>query len=195
MTIFDELRAAYRASQDTYRNYAGDCLRVAHQLADEFRAYIGAPETYTDPDDETRRPYVRLLAFQLQDDTPVAVQPQSQADILARDPDGFWRFALSLTLERDPDSFPKQSIAFFLRLKVRGAEWHVQLLDHEFLDHRFEPPGDAEKRDLFGHMVDMVTRVLEAKPWEGIEKLPIGFELERPKPPTGDDPDALLEAP
>ena len=135
------------------------------------------------------------MAFQIQDGVPVAVAPESPADILIREPDGFWRFAISLTLDRDSESFPKQNLAFFLRLKVHAGNRHVQLLDDGFQDFEIGTPGEAEKRALFGHMVDMVTRLLTAKPWEGVEKLPIGFELQRPKPPDPDEPEALLEAP
>ena len=71
----------------------------------------------------------------------------------------------------------------------------MQLLDDGFQDFEIGTPGEAEKRALFGHMVDMVTRLLTAKPWDGVEKLPIGFELQRPKPPDPDEPEALLEAP
>jgi hypothetical protein len=195
MTIFDEIQAAYRASQDTYRDYARASLAAAHDLAHRFREYLGAPETYIDPEDETRRPYVRLLAFQLPDGVPVAAQAESQADILARDEDGFWRFAISLTIDRDGETFPKQQLAFFLRFKVHGGIRHVQLLDDGFQDFRIGEAGDTDEQGLFDRMVDMVKRVLSAKPWDGVEKLPIGFELHRPKPAADDEDPALLEAP
>ena len=195
MTIFEEIQAAYRASQDTYRDYARASLAAAQDLAHRFREYLGAPETYTDPEDETRRPYVRLLAFQLQDGTPVAAQPESQADILAREDDGFWRFAISLTVDRDSESFPKQQLAFFLRLKLQGGVRHVQLLDEGFQDFQIAETGGPDERALFDHMVEMLKRLMRAKPWEGVEKLPIGFELHPPKPALDDDNPALLEAP
>jgi hypothetical protein len=113
MSIFDDLRIAYRASQETYRDYARNSLAAAQELAHSFREYIGAPETYADPDGETRRPYVHLLSFQIPEGVPTAVQPESQNDILTREPDGFWRFAMSLTLDRDLESFPKQQLVFF----------------------------------------------------------------------------------
>lgn len=196
MTIFEELRAAYRASQDAYREYARESLSAAHDLAHRFRDYLGAPETYVDPEDETRRPYVRLLAFQIQDDgSPVAMRAESQADILARDPDGFWRFALALTIDSDAESFPKQQLAFFLRLKPHGGLRHVQLLDDGLQDFHIVAPGGAEEQALFDRMSGMVKRLLHAKPWEGVEKLPIGFELHRPTPASEDPDPALLEAP
>ena len=55
--------------------------------------------------------------------------------------------------------------------------------------------GGPDERALFDHMAEMVKRLLRAKPWEGVEKLPIGFELHRPKPLPEDDDPALLEAP
>lgn len=183
MSIFEKLQTAYIASQETYREYARNSLLAAQQLAHEFREYIGAPETYTDPEDETRRPYVRLLSFQMPDGVPVAVPPDAQADLLTREPDGFWRFAMALTLDRDVESFPKQQLAFFMRLKVHAGIWHVQMLDSGFQDFRIAPPSEADKRALFDHMIEMVNRVLSAKPWEGIEKLPIGFELHHPALP------------
>jgi hypothetical protein len=195
MTIFDEIQAAYRASQETYREYARASLGAAQDLAHRFREYLGAPETYTDPEDETRRPYVRLLAFQIQDGVPVAAPAESQADILAREDDGFWRFAVSLTIDRDSDTFPKQQLAFFLRLKLQDGIRHVQLLDDGFQDFQIAEAGGPDERALFDHMAEMVKRLLRAKPWEGVEKLPIGFELHRPKPAPEDDDPALLEAP
>ena len=143
MTIFGEIQAAYRASQETYREYARASLAAAQDLAHHFREYLGAPETYTDPEDETRRPYVRLLAFQIQDGVPVAAPAESQADILAREDDGFWRFAISLTIDRDSETFPKQQLAFFLRLKLQGGIRHVQLLDDGFQD--FQVAEDAHQ--------------------------------------------------
>lgn len=188
MTIFDELRAAYTSSQDAYRDYARASLAAAHDLAHRFREYIGAPETYTDPEDETRRPYVRLLAFQLQEDgSPAAVQPDSQADLLVHDADGFWRFAMALTIDRDADAFPKQQLAFFLRLRLHAGIRHLQLLDDGFQDFRIGGPDGIEERVLFDHMAAMVKRLLLAKPWDGVEKQPIGFELHRPKPTTEED--------
>ena len=195
MAIFEEIQSAYRASQETYREYARASLAAAQDLAHGFREYLGAPETYTDPEDDTRRPYVRLLAFQIQDGVPVAAQPESHADILAREDDGFWRFAISLTIDRDSDTFPKQQLAFFLRLKLHGGIRHIQLLDDGFQDFRIGDTGESDQRALFDHMVEMVKRLLRAKPWEGIEKLPIGFELHRPKPELDDEDPALLEAP
>ena len=196
MAIFQELRTAYRASQDAYREYARASLDAVHDLAHRFREYLGAPETYTDPEDETRRPYVRLLAFQLQEDgSPVAAQPESQANLLARDPDGFWRFAIALTIDRDAESFPKQQLVFFLRLKLHAAARHLQLLDDGLQDFRIAEPGGAEEGALFDHMVAMVKRLLHAKPWDGIEKLPIGFELHRPNPTMEDEDAAVPEAP
>jgi hypothetical protein len=196
MEIFEELRAAYRASQDAYRDYARASLVAAHDLAHRFREYLGAPETYPDPEDETRRPYVRLLAFQFQEDgSPVAAQPESQADLLARDPDGFWRFAMALTIDRDAESFPKQQLAFFLRLKLHGGVRHIQLLDDGVQDFRIAEPGSVEERALFDRMAGMVKRLLHAKPWEGVEKLPIGFELHRPNPEPEDENPTVPEAP
>ena len=180
MSIFEELQVAYRASQETYREYARNSLLAAHQLAHDFREYIGAPVTYADPEDETRRPYVRLLSFQLPEGVPVAVQPESHADLMTREPDGFWRFAVALTLDRDAESFPKQQLAFFLRLKLHDGMWHVQLLDDGVQDFRIALARESEKQPLFDHMVAMVNRLLSAKPWEGVEKLPIGFELTHP---------------
>jgi hypothetical protein len=192
MSIFDELQAAYRASQDRYREYVANSLLVAHALAHEFQTYLGTPETYTDLDDETRRPYVRLLSFQLPDGVPAAVPPETSADILSREEDGFWRFVISLTLDRDAASFPKQSLAFFIRLKIHGDVWHVQLLDDGYQDFRIAGTGDPKLRGLFERMVEMVERLLAAKPWEGVERLPIGFEL--PHPPTLIEPEAPVPA-
>ena len=196
MSIFEELQIAYRASQETYRQYARNSLVAAQQLAHEFREYIGAPETYTDPEDETRRPYVRLLSFQIPDGVPVAVQPEAQADLLTREADGFWRFAMALTLDRDAESFPKQQLAFFLRLKLHDGMWHVQLLDEGFQDFRIAIAQESEKHALFDHMVAMVNRLLSAKPWDGVEKLPIGFELTHPDlSPDGEAPEPPLAQP
>ena len=196
MTIFDDLRGAYTSSQDAYRDYARASLAAAHDIAHRFREYLGAPETYTDPDDETRRPYVRLLAFQIQEDgSPAAVQPESQGDLLVHDPDGFWRFAISLTIDRDVETFPKQQLAFFLRLKLHGGVRHIQLLDDGFQDFRVVEAGGTDEHAFFRQMVEMVKRLLSAKPWEGVEKLPIGFELHRPNPAADDEDPALLEAP
>ena len=195
MSIFDDLRDAYGASQETYREYAREALIAAQQLAYGFREFLGAPETYLDPDDETRHPYVRLLSFQIQDGLPVPVQPESHADLLIREPDGFWRFAISLTLDRDAETFPKQHLAFFLRLKPHGGVWHVQLLDDGFQDFHIPSGRTEERRPLYEHMVEMVKRLLTAKPWEGVEKLPIGFELERPAAPVEPEMPAPLVQP
>jgi hypothetical protein len=194
MTIFDELRGAYRLSQDTYREYARGSMLAVQLVAREFRAYLGAPATYTDPENETRRPYVRLLSFQVQDGVPVAMLPDPQTDLLIREPDGFWRFAISLTLDRDSDTFPKQNLSFFLRIKPHGTTWDVQLLDDGFQDFRIAPNNPGDMLPLFDHMVAMVKRLLAAKPWDGTEKLPIGFELHRPRPTIDDEPpDPLIQ--
>jgi hypothetical protein len=195
MTIFDELRAAYCASLDRYRDYAYESLAAAQTLARDFRLHLGAPETYTDPEDETRRPYVRLLAFQIQDGVPVAAQPESHDDLLAREADGFWRFSIVLVLDRDSQSFPKQNLAFFLRLKVHGSEWHVQLLSAGVQDFHIGASETAGKEALFGQMIEMVERLLAAKPWEGVEKLPIGFELHHPSIEGEPTPPPILAAP
>jgi hypothetical protein len=195
MSIFDDLRIAYRASQEAYREYSRNSFDAAQQLAHGFREYIGAPETYTDPEDETHRPYVRLLSFQLPEGVPVAVRPESHADILTREPDGFWRFALSLTLDRDPESFPKQQLAFFLRLKLHGSLWHVQLLDNGVQDFRISTPRASNANPLYDHMIEMVNRLLSTKPWEGVEKLPIGFELHHPNPDDAEPPAPPLAQP
>src|ERR1051326_5837364 len=100
MSIYDDLRIAYRASQETYREYARNSLAAAQELAHSFREHIGAPETYADPHAETRALCVHRLSFQIPEGAPTGVQPESQNDILTREPDGFWRFAMSLTLDR-----------------------------------------------------------------------------------------------
>lgn len=196
MSIFDDLRIAYRASQETYREYARNSLAAAQELAHSFREHIGAPETFADPDGETRRPYVHLLSFQIPEGVPTAVQPESQNDILTREPDGFWRFAMSLTLDRDLETFPKQQLVFFLRLKARGGVWQVQLLDDGFQEFRISPPRESDRKPLFDHMIGMVRRLLATKPWEGVEKLPIGFELQHPNPvDDSETPEAPLAQP
>ena len=195
MSIFEQLQIAYRASQEAYREYARASLLAAHELAHQFREYIGAPETYTDPEDETRRPYVRLLSFQMPEGMPVAAQPDSQADLLTREDDGFWRFAMSLTLDRDIESFPKQQLAFFLRLKIHAGTWHVQLLDNGYQEFIIAAAPQSDKHALFDHMVEMVNRLLSAKPWEGVEKLPIGFELHHPNSPLDSEPEPPLAQP
>lgn len=192
MSIFDRLQAAYRASQERYRDYVAQSLAVAHTLAHEFQVYLGAPETFTEADDETRRPYVRLMSFQLQEGSPVAAPPETSLDLLLRDEDGFWRFVISLTLDRDAATFPKQNLAFFMRLKVHDGEWHVQLLDDGYQDFRIIGPEDPKLRALFSRMVAMVERLLAAKPWEGLERLPIGFELLHP--PTLVEPEPQVPA-
>lgn len=195
MSIFDDLRLAYSASQETYREYAREAFLAAQQLAHGFREHLGAPETYLDPDDETRHPYVRLLAFHIQDGMPAAVQPESHAELLIREPDGFWRFAISLTLDRDAETFPKQHLVFFMRLKPHAGIWHVHLLDDGFQEFHIPSGRPEERLPLFDQMVEMVKRLLAAKPWEGIEKLPIGFELQRPATPVEHEPAAPLVQP
>jgi len=106
-----------------------------------------------------------LLSFQLPEGVPVAVQPESHADLMTREPDGFWRFAVALTLDRDAESFPKQQLAFFLRLKLHDGMSHVQLLDDGVQDFRIALARESEKQPLFDHMVAMVNRLLSAKPW------------------------------
>src|SRR5881394_138769 len=136
------------------------------------------------------------LSFQMPDGAPVAVQPEAQADLLTREADGFWRFAMALTLDRDAESFPKQQLAFFLRLKLHDGMWHVQLLDEGFQDFRIAIAQESERHALFDHMVGMVNRLLSAKPWDGIEKLPIGFELTHPDlSPDGEAPEPPLAQP
>jgi hypothetical protein len=194
MTVFDELRGAYRLSQDTYRAYAQKAMLAVRRLAREFHAYLGAPATYTDPEDETRRPYVRLLSFQIQDGVPIAAPPDPPADRRIREPDGFWRFAISLTLDRDSDTFPKQNLTFFLRIRPHGEAWDVQLLDDGFQAFRIAPDSPGDMLPLFDHMTAMVKRLLAAKPWEGVEKLPIGFELHPPRQTIDDEPpDPLIQ--
>ena len=53
----------------------------------------------------------------------------------------------------------------------------------------------SAQANILASSTEMVKRLLQAKPWEGVEKLPIGFELHRPKPLPDDDDPALLEAP
>ena len=61
-----------------------------------------------------RRPYVRSPVLpDSRRPVPTAVQPESQNDILTREPDGFWRFAMSLTLDRDLESFRSSNSSFF----------------------------------------------------------------------------------
>src|SRR5436305_7513647 len=140
MSIFDDLRIAYRASQETYRDYARNALAAAQELAHSCREYVGAPETYLDPDGETRRPYVHLLSFQITDAGPTAVQPESQNDILTREPDGFWRFAMSLTLDRDLESFPKHQLRLFMALEVRRRGLQGPLVGGGFQGFPTSPP-------------------------------------------------------
>ena len=71
----------------------------------------------------------------------------------------------------------------------------MQLLDDGFQDFNIAETGGPDERALFEHMIEMVKRLLRAKPWEGVEKLPIGFELHPPKPAIDDEDPALLEAP
>jgi hypothetical protein len=103
---------------------------------------------------------------------------------------------MSLTLDRDLETFPKQQLVFFLRLKARGGVWQVQLLDDGFQEFRISPPRESDRKPLFDHMIGMVRRLLATKPWEGVEKLPIGFELQHPNPvDDSETPEAPLAQP
>src|SRR5205085_11319892 len=127
---------------------------------------------------------------------PSAVQREPQNDILTRESVGFWRLAMFLTVDRDLESVPKQRVVLFLRLKVRGGAWQVQLLDDGVQEFRTAPPRASDNKPLFDHMIGMVRRLLATKPWEGVEKLPIGFELQHPNPvDDSETPEAPLAQP
>jgi hypothetical protein len=95
---------------------------------------------------------------------------------------------MSLTLDRDSETFPKQQLVFFMRLKVRGGLWQIQLLDDGVQDFRIAIPRESNEHALFDHMIGMVRRLLSTKPWEGVEKMPIGFELHHPNPVDDSEP-------
>ena len=82
------------------------------------------------------------------------------------------------------------------RYKLHDGVWHVQLLDEGFQDFRIAIAQESERHALFDHMVAMVNRLLSAKPWDGVEKLPIGFELTHPDlSPDGEAPEPALAQP
>ena len=104
MAIFDELRAEYTTWDQTQIDYHDALVHVASRFVAGFKEYVGAPNEFRTFPERKSRPYVGPKCVDLDGQgTYQITEPKHNRDFLQQDNDGWWRFGMSIVLDRAPE--------------------------------------------------------------------------------------------
>jgi hypothetical protein len=183
-TTFDELRALYTEWSDRHNTYQFSSARLVRGLANGFRHYIGAPETFQDFDKSTKR-YVFALVATRDDEGKIHFnEPKYMTDVLTLDEDGYWLAGIGVVLDRGEHTYPKTDFRFYIRFVLRGRQCELQIGDESAGKIEFDIENEESVKPVYEYMVRLLKETLAMKPWSIPSKAPIGFEV----PPRPQEP-------
>jgi hypothetical protein len=184
MSHFNDLRGNYSAWRETQNDYARESMQFAQMLANEFKRYIGAPDSFDDL--ESKRPvrYVTVLAAKKDKQTGefIPTNPQSPMDVLYYDEDDcFWVTGIGLVLDKDANTYPKAQFTYLIRFIRRDSqvELHVGPERKRFFIKLKDPeglvPDEETMNPIFDYMVGSLRETLSLRLWDAPLKGQIGF--------------------
>jgi hypothetical protein len=128
-----ELCNLYAIRQNNLRAWETGLFQAAVVLATDFRSAMSAPESYQDQSTHLSKPYVDLLNF---------LDVEKKFNRLMRDGDineqGILRVNLALTLEIEPNSYPKSRFTFPI-----GIQFSKGSVQYCFWDSRTDQRGEG----------------------------------------------------
>ena len=174
MSEFEEIQRLYKTRRDDHFAYRQNAAQFALRFANGFRKHIGAPEDYVEPDGNTRTAYVEPTKITRNPSgQEQSACPQNHLDLVTPDDDdGYLRFGVRLVLEPAPGAFPKQPFVFVLRFAIKENQCELEAAGKAF---SFDISDNNAHTAAYAAMSDALKRELKRKPWDGVEKRPIGF--------------------
>jgi hypothetical protein len=180
MSTFDVLCSEFKVWRQRYIDDHHASMNFALQFVKKLQNYIGAPDSYKQlsfSETTATNKYVEAKKIIFQDEyTYKTATPDSILDLIQRDEDGYWSFAVCITLEVAPNAFPKQSFAipvFFIiddgSAKLRITKMH----DGEFA---YSLGDDTKNSAAYDFIVELLRENFKRKPADQVStKTPIGF--------------------
>jgi hypothetical protein len=175
MSIFDEFRTGFTQWHDAHASYERDSAVFAIRFVNDFKTYIGAPESYHDMIGDTRF-YVQQQAVTQADSGNYEFRNVTTLmEAIERcQEDGFWETGITLTLEKATNTFPKSYFTFLVRFILRDMQCDMQI-GFDKREFSFDRSDVKNAHPVFAYMVDLVRRTLTIRPWDIPSKQPIGF--------------------
>lgn len=174
MAIYTDLSGLFASWADMHRDYDLRCWKFARRFATSFGKFVGAPDFYQVPS-KPPQPYMEAVRAEVDEDGNFTfVVPDKAPDVIIRESDGRWLTALSITLEREANAFPKGRFRIPLRFSVKDEQVEMTIVDTNDT-FAFEMDNAEQMKPIFERIVSHVKNILGEKPWETTPKPSIGF--------------------
>jgi len=177
MSTFDELRELYKKWGDCISNNKLESARLPWGLANGFRHYIGAPDTFRDSEKSTQKYVFALKAICDDKGTIQYNEPKNKTDVLTLGEDGYWSAGIAVVLDRGENTYPKTDFRFFIRFVLRDRQCELHIGDKGAGKFKFNMDNEESVKPVYEYMVGLLKEILNMKPWDMQipSKAPIGF--------------------
>ncbi len=173
MSAFEEIQQLYEKWSKDGHDYLVLSAQFALRFANGFREHIGAPQHYLELDRQTTKEYVELRKIiRNSAGEEEAVEPRHGTDVLTRQDDGFFLFGVRFVVDSAINAFPKQWLIYLVRFRVVEDLCEMKVAGESF---SFGARDNSARAPVYDHMVAVLKKELERKPWDGVQKQTIGF--------------------
>jgi hypothetical protein len=173
MSAFEEIQQLCKKWSEDEHNYLIQSAEFARRFANGFREHIGAPEHYLDLNRQATKEYVELRKIiRNSAGEEEVVLPKHGTDVLTRQDDGGFLFGVRFVVDSATNAFPKQFLTYVVRFRIVEAVCEMKVAGESF---SFEVRDNSARAPVYDHMVAVLKKELERKPWNGAQTQTIGF--------------------
>jgi hypothetical protein len=160
LTRYEELSKLLEPWRSKWFDQQTSIQMLPLKLADGLRAYLGAPEYYTNDDGELI-PYVCDAKVRKDTQSPGYILSVGRQDLESPffDDDGQFRFGLRVLLESSPNTFPKQDVWFSFTGLIKDETFVVTEANSKTA---FSLPHEDER--LYQHLFEALRKIMSETP-------------------------------
>ncbi|WP_017930023.1 hypothetical protein [Limimaricola hongkongensis] len=168
---YEDLVEKYKAFSKGQRDYYNSCVNFAFNILKQVEAQTEAPRSYTVSEDRTswEEPYVSLMAVEGGESHKVK-HPREAVNF---DDEGYFHFAVYITLEHGPQSWPKNK--FPVKLRCFKAADRITVEVHEQTETFSAADEDKAVSFAADHIVLAIASFLDTPVEDMVQTQKVGF--------------------
>ncbi|MEJ0096375.1 MAG: hypothetical protein WDN46_24110 [Methylocella sp.] len=184
MSLFDDLNAAFKTWRDAYFEERRSAASFSSKFAKGLQTYIGAPDTFPRWfQDPIQQRYVKTAALvEKQGGQYEAVEKTNPFELVQKEQDGYWSFAIQVALEVDANTYPKQYFGIPIHFIIDAEYARMRITSRSEGEFNFHLTDEAKNSVVYDFVVKLLLDIFKVNaPAKLLKKSPFGF-LEFPLP-------------
>ena len=163
MSRFEELCAAFKASQDEFSDYQRRSLDFAEKLFTGLWEYLQIPSK-------------NYHYFSLGEEREPGAY-FSLAGVVKLGNDGYWNLGFDVTVH-EGETLSSLTMIFEVRFKQEDGKFHLRI-GSEDSGRKIDPHSDSDFEEFYEFFFTAIREYVEAigRPWEAEKPRPLGFKV------------------